>query len=208
MKCAELEMLLSAYIDGEVTPEEHQMVERHLSRCAACRNTMAQFAAIHTLYQNLEVKAAPPDFRQQVTQRLEGRSRCRWAWPRLAAVLSFVLLLVVAGALVIARVAHQPASDSVRQAGLEIDVYAEEVLFDSVEVQTSDAIFSIGQPGVAEDILETMDALTTPEHSSRRSDNPRRPNRLWPVGLCPETSGCLTRTQYAYRILTIARRSC
>ncbi len=45
MNCRDFEELLSAYADGELSRMQREFVEEHLSGCACCRETLAQFKA-------------------------------------------------------------------------------------------------------------------------------------------------------------------
>ena len=41
-----VELLLPWYVNGTLDPEEHQLVERHLDRCAICRENLAMLSEI------------------------------------------------------------------------------------------------------------------------------------------------------------------
>lgn len=47
--CLRLEGLLAGYVDGEVTPDDRQAVERHLRSCASCRADLRAQATTRTL---------------------------------------------------------------------------------------------------------------------------------------------------------------
>jgi len=40
--CAQIESLLQAYVDGELTASERKVLEQHLGQCSACEQTMAR----------------------------------------------------------------------------------------------------------------------------------------------------------------------
>jgi len=52
MKCSKTRILLSAMIDGEISPKERLMLRRHLAVCPACKeerdelNTLRAFMSI------------------------------------------------------------------------------------------------------------------------------------------------------------------
>lgn len=160
MKCNEIEILLSAYIDGEVTSQEKHVVEEHIKICPDCKAMMAAFDTIHKLHQNMEMKRAPKGFRQRVTQRLETQPRFAFPWrlPRLVYVLSFSLFVLLSGTIILLHVMNQEPDQ--QQASVDIDVYAEDILFDQATVSESE-IFSVGTESVAEEILSTIDFGTT-----------------------------------------------
>lgn len=154
MKCKEIKILLSAYIDGEVTEEERQAVENHLPVCEICKTTIAEFSRLHTCCQEMERKEAPPDFRQRVTQRIEATPH--WAFPRLpwrlrrlVYVVSCSLLVLLSGTIIALHVIKHPSQQVV-------DVYAEDILFDQA-VLSMDEVFAVGETSIAEEILDTID---------------------------------------------------
>ncbi|MBU1226075.1 MAG: zf-HC2 domain-containing protein, partial [Actinobacteria bacterium] len=52
--------LLSALLDGELTPEEIGAVSEHLDMCAACRAELEATAAARTALRSLPVLDPPP----------------------------------------------------------------------------------------------------------------------------------------------------
>lgn len=175
MKCEEIEILLSAYIDEEVTDREKRTVEGHIRDCKACRMALADFSGLHSLYKELEPVEAPKGFRQRVTQRIEAtpipRFGFSWKLPRLVYSFSFALVIVLCGAVILLQTLQQPPDQSGEElAAAEINVYAEDVLFGQTFDQDID-IFSVGELHIAEEILETIDfdeadtSLFTPDNS-------------------------------------------
>lgn len=156
MSCQKMEILLSAYIDGEVTSEEKHVVETHLRQCPACQAVVAEFSRVHLLYQEMEEKTAPRDFRQHVTQRLEARSwsRLPWRLPRLVYVLSLAVIVLFAG--ILFKVYFAPSTPSSLE---EFDVYAEDILFGQTS-SSFDDLFSTGDVTTVEEMLDTIDDLT------------------------------------------------
>jgi anti-sigma factor RsiW len=41
--CQELVELLTAYVEGELSPQDHDTVERHLAACGGCDTVLEQF---------------------------------------------------------------------------------------------------------------------------------------------------------------------
>lgn len=175
MKCEEIEILLSVYIDGEVTDREKRTIEEHIGDCKTCRMTLADFSELHSLYKELEHVEAPKGFRQRVTQRIEATPKPRfgfsWKLPRLVYSFSFALIIVLCGAVILLHTLQQPPDRAGEElATAEINVYAEDVLFGQIFDQEID-IFSVGEVHVAEEILETIDfdeadtSLFTPDNS-------------------------------------------
>jgi predicted anti-sigma-YlaC factor YlaD len=158
MRCEEIEILLSAYVDDEVSTEERDIVEQHLEQCSPCQSTVAAFSGVHGLYQSLDMKEAPVDFRQRVTQRLAvpNHGWLPWQWPRLAYVAALSLLIVIGG--VIGTVSLQQNRwwlSSGQYAEQIVEVYAEDILFGETVFVTED-IFAVEDTSVAEEILDNI----------------------------------------------------
>ena len=59
MNCKDINRLLTAYLDGEVTPEEQEQIQAHLSTCPHCREKLEALAATqNNLRQALKITAA------------------------------------------------------------------------------------------------------------------------------------------------------
>ena len=91
--------LLSAYLDGELSPPERGMVEAHLAACEDCAARLEDFAAIDGAARDLPVEA-PADYFDTFADRLRPRLRGRvaparrvpaWTWAAAAALLLAVL---------------------------------------------------------------------------------------------------------------------
>lgn len=61
--------ILSALIDGELSPDERRMVHEHLQSCAACRETVEEFTQIHGMVGELPRLVAPASFVTDVVER-------------------------------------------------------------------------------------------------------------------------------------------
>jgi hypothetical protein len=53
---------LSAYLDGELEPDEHATLERHLTDCPACQEELRQLRATRALLRAMPVPALPRSF--------------------------------------------------------------------------------------------------------------------------------------------------
>lgn len=73
MNCDEIRPLLSAYYDGEASPEERDQVERHLARCEDCRRILAEYRALGGDIRALAVPIPPAGLRRDVWQRIEAQ---------------------------------------------------------------------------------------------------------------------------------------
>ncbi len=88
MDHSEIEELLSAYADSELTPAQREAVELHLSACADCQRALAEFRLVGkrlALLADPTVNRWEPDVTSQVAARIQRRRR--WVdWGRGLAV--------------------------------------------------------------------------------------------------------------------------
>ncbi|MCR4406868.1 MAG: zf-HC2 domain-containing protein [Anaerolineae bacterium] len=74
MKCREVNELLIAYLDNEVTPSERALIQAHLAGCDACQEELAALSALQSrVSQFLQVRAAQAAPSPQAWSRLQTR---------------------------------------------------------------------------------------------------------------------------------------
>ena len=74
MDCKRIRELLVAYLDGEATPEQHERVHDHLSKCPTCRRELETLTSTQQhLRQVLRMKAAETLPSAQVWTRIQER---------------------------------------------------------------------------------------------------------------------------------------
>ncbi len=105
-ECESMRPLISAYMDGELTPTEEAQLQQHLAECSYCRNLLEEYRQLRDQLRYLPPAEPPPHLRQQiwhetVEQEVAQRGRHRpWAIrPRLSfstAALSIAVLVVLA----------------------------------------------------------------------------------------------------------------
>ncbi|MDK1022370.1 MAG: zf-HC2 domain-containing protein, partial [Candidatus Hydrogenedentes bacterium] len=111
--CMEVREDFSALLDDELTLEEREQIEGHLSECAECLRELDALKQVDVAYGALSTVKAPEDFEEGVRQAI--RPRALWfpalggarsaRWMRPAAVMA-ALLLVMFGALYVLRPAE------------------------------------------------------------------------------------------------------
>jgi len=115
-----IEQQLSAYLDGELTPEWAAEVREHLAGCAACRADLEGLRAVKRLLGALPVPEPPGDLETAILARVE-RAR-RWWWlprPRPAVALAAAALTVVLVTVPLVR-GHR---DRLRASEVSLDVF-------------------------------------------------------------------------------------
>ena len=70
---------LSAYVDGELPPEDGAALEEHLARCAACRKELSRLEFVSEALESLEGAEPDPYFAPRL-KRLAAEGRRR-NWP-------------------------------------------------------------------------------------------------------------------------------
>ena len=71
--CARYVELLSARLDGELTPAEERELEEHLEVCPACRALEGQLSVLHGSFAALEETPAPAGFAQGVMDHIRAQ---------------------------------------------------------------------------------------------------------------------------------------
>ena len=89
MNCANYRMLMSAYIDHELSDEEAYALKTHLQSCAACVGHLQKMERLHTAFQRYtlvqEQPAVPSAFAQHVMARIQATVTVPPSWQRRAA---------------------------------------------------------------------------------------------------------------------------
>jgi anti-sigma factor RsiW len=85
MKCQEVNKLLIAYLDNEVTPSERTLIQAHLAGCDICQEELATLSALQShVSQFLQVRAAwaapSPQAWSRLQARLAGEARPSPSW--------------------------------------------------------------------------------------------------------------------------------
>ncbi len=104
MKCRDLEELLSAYADGELSRTQREFIEEHLAGCADCRVKLAKFTSVGRRLSSLRETPETPDIRETTMSKIKASSVSpdrlyrRWLRPVMAAVaiVAVIALLLVA----------------------------------------------------------------------------------------------------------------
>jgi len=101
MNCRDLEELLSAYADGELSRTQREFIEGHLADCADCRATLADFVAAGRRLSSLREVPAGPDLKEatmlkiRATSASSGKSFRRWLRPVTATVAIVAVIAVL-----------------------------------------------------------------------------------------------------------------
>ncbi len=88
MTCAEFEILLADYVDGQVTVEQRRVVEAHADGCAHCRELLRDVFQAVSFLENTEQVTPPPELMTRIAYhapqgKIRGASETRSFWNRL-----------------------------------------------------------------------------------------------------------------------------
>ena len=66
MNCNEIQSLLSAYLDGELSLAEEKAVKTHLKTCTACQKQLAHLSVLHKVLRETEAPSVPEGLADRV----------------------------------------------------------------------------------------------------------------------------------------------
>lgn len=176
---------LSAYLDGELTAQERDAVERHLSTCQACQWDLETLSQTVQWTRELPAVPVPHVFTIQVPATAQRATQRRWSLvPTLqaaTALVAFLLFFTVAGDLMLgsfrlagapepAAMQQQPASavdatqglELARQASPELMQPAEAVVVETVVVEAEVEVEATVQVQAEKAVTASMPAAPMP----------------------------------------------
>jgi len=71
MRCKKVHGLMSAYLDGELSTREQDLLAEHLKQCTVCGNEFHAFQEMHKALLQAERFTAPPGLSRRVMARLD-----------------------------------------------------------------------------------------------------------------------------------------
>jgi anti-sigma factor RsiW len=92
---------LSAYLDGELAPDEAVQVREHLDGCPSCRGELDELRGTKRVLGRLRPIDVPPDLDAAILARIDREPHRSWlgwswvSWPRPAVVAVTAMLAVV-----------------------------------------------------------------------------------------------------------------
>lgn len=71
MKCENVQIKLSAYMDGELDPGLHEEIAGHLRQCPKCREELEELSSVDTLIRGLPQLSLSDEFAKAVVARVQ-----------------------------------------------------------------------------------------------------------------------------------------
>ncbi|WP_038038764.1 zf-HC2 domain-containing protein [Thermorudis peleae] len=120
--CKSIRPLLSAYMDGELSPDDVARLQAHLAECADCRALLASYERMREQLHQLPTAPVPPTLHHEIRAAIEREQR-RPRWLRLsvspvAFAFALGLILMLLGTLLYAQalppsiVSSEPAANA------------------------------------------------------------------------------------------------
>ncbi|MCS6816003.1 MAG: zf-HC2 domain-containing protein [Blastocatellia bacterium] len=78
-ECAHIRRELSPYLDGELSPKQERILERHLTACSACARHLEELKVLAHGLRRLPRPAVPRDLADQILTALEGEHQRAYA---------------------------------------------------------------------------------------------------------------------------------
>ena len=129
MKCSEVRRKLSAFLDGEVSEEEKQLILEHVKSCDLCRKELEALSQVSEVLEVMDEIQVSPFFITRLKQRIadqESKSLVRlpfMEWIRHSTVPAFTTVLVCLSLLLgyyLGKTIHQERVESVLIADAEV----------------------------------------------------------------------------------------
>ena len=103
MECKKIREKISLFIDEQLSEQDKKLFEGHIASCAECRQLLEETRQALSSIKGTVPPALPPDFLARLDERLDKEStradnRAAWLfpWKSVAAVLSVILVVVIA----------------------------------------------------------------------------------------------------------------
>ena len=161
MKCSDLNELLSAYANNELSRTQREFIEEHLSSCTDCRATLADYTSVRQHLSALNDIQHTPDLKEAVMLKIKdtdasGNTR-KWLRPAL------VSLPVIA--IMIALLITQPWNGTNGPKGVLANVITASKNIQSYRVVSYSTSSHIDQPNVEPTIREEFWEFALPDRA-------------------------------------------
>jgi Putative zinc-finger/Predicted integral membrane protein (DUF2275) len=101
MDCSGIQERLSEYIDGALDETTARTVEKHISTCKDCKETVASLRTVVNELKALEQMPAPADFLEKIHQRMEPRPQANRLFRKLFVPIKAKIPLQLAAAVAV-----------------------------------------------------------------------------------------------------------
>jgi hypothetical protein len=99
MRCSDINELISAYANGELTSDQKKLVEEHLTGCPDCRAILEDYVKVRQQLTSLQDILPPGNMKEAITSKINGTSvpvkPRRWLRPALVAAVIIITLAII-----------------------------------------------------------------------------------------------------------------
>jgi hypothetical protein len=99
MRCKDVEKVLSAYANDELSPSEKSLVDEHLENCARCRDLLSSYILSRNYLKKLRVETSIPDMKASIISNIKLNKHLlkrQSVWNRRALVVAPILMILIA----------------------------------------------------------------------------------------------------------------
>jgi hypothetical protein len=173
---------LSAYLDGELPPEERSAVEQHLRVCAPCAHRLEDLAALDDAARALTIDAPPgyfEDLPARVRARLDKPTRRAWRPPAWGWAVAAALLLAIVTPATLLQRETRPQAPATGRAGPEPTIPAQQAAVPRDDVAPTPVperttAPTVAYPAPAKRVSPNTDELDRLEDRPEELAKPRR----------------------------------
>ena len=176
MSCHEIQEMLSAYVDDELTKKEFSLVSDHLDNCSECFELYQDLKTISGLFIDIEEQSPPSSIRSNVMKEVANEKtekesskvyRMTWHLRRVAAGL--VLFFISLGIGIYPLIAHNLAVESPLELLQKVDDRADDVGIRSYEIEAPGKL----EEGIKEDPeSDSMGIASIEDEQPEQEDEP------------------------------------
>lgn len=94
--CEGIRELAQARLEGALSPQERERLERHLHACPACRHVVVEYERLFALLPMPPAQPLPHGFAARTLARVAAAQRRRRAWQAVAVAASIAVVLGIA----------------------------------------------------------------------------------------------------------------
>lgn len=131
MNCTDITPLISASLDGEITPAAQAILDAHLAGCAACAAQYERLRAADALFARMRAAAPAPFFETRLMERIARRNTAQSFFRDLIGIEKKILYAAAAVSIIVAAVALK------MPAGNEYDTLRSDFIGGGTELATS-----------------------------------------------------------------------
>ncbi|MCD6451494.1 MAG: zf-HC2 domain-containing protein [Acidobacteria bacterium] len=114
MNCDQFEVLISGYLDGELSKEDEERLLRHLEVCPKCRNSLEELKRLKEVASKMKLTEPPKEIWDSYWERISNRITRGIGW----------ILFIIGAALIAGYGIYQFATEPATSAFVKLCTFA------------------------------------------------------------------------------------